>query len=40
MNSVLQQLYVVESITIYLLASDVLATDLTKDFSVEEGIGG
>jgi len=40
MNSVLQQLCVVESIRIDLLASDVVATDLTKDFSVEEGIGG
>lgn len=36
MNSVLQQLYMVESIRVGLLASEGAATDLTEDFSGED----
>jgi len=40
MNSVLQQLYMVESIRIGLLAAEGAATDLNEDFSGEERIEG
>lgn len=36
MNSVLQQLYMVESIRVGLLAAEGAATDLNEDFSGEE----
>jgi ubiquitin carboxyl-terminal hydrolase 9/24 len=36
MNSVIQQLYMVESIRVGLLAAEGAATDLTEDFSGEE----
>ncbi|XP_033356836.1 probable ubiquitin carboxyl-terminal hydrolase FAF-X isoform X1 [Bombus vosnesenskii] len=40
MNSVLQQLYMVESIRVGLLAAEGAATDLNEDFSGEERIEG
>lgn len=40
MNSVLQQLYMVESIRIGLLAAEGAATDLNEDFSGEERLEG
>jgi ubiquitin carboxyl-terminal hydrolase 9/24 len=40
MNSVLQQLYMVESIRIGILASEGAATDLNEDFSGEERMEG
>ncbi|XP_076659536.1 ubiquitin carboxyl-terminal hydrolase-like faf [Halictus rubicundus] len=40
MNSVLQQLYMVESIRVGLLAAEGAATDLNEDFSGEERIKG
>ena len=40
MNSVLQQLYMVESIRVGILASEGAATDLNEDFSGEERMEG
>jgi ubiquitin carboxyl-terminal hydrolase 9/24 len=40
MNSVLQQLYMVESIRIGILSSEGAATDLNEDFSGEERMEG
>jgi ubiquitin carboxyl-terminal hydrolase 9/24 len=40
MNSVLQQLYMVESIRVGILASEGAATDLSEDFSGEERLDG
>jgi ubiquitin carboxyl-terminal hydrolase 9/24 len=40
MNSVLQQLYMVESIRVGILASEGAATDLGEDFSGEERMEG
>lgn len=40
MNSVLQQLYMVESIRVGLLAAEGAATDLNEDFSGEERLEG
>jgi ubiquitin carboxyl-terminal hydrolase 9/24 len=40
MNSVLQQLYMVESIRVGLLAAEGAATDINEDFSGEERIEG
>lgn len=40
MNSVLQQLYMVESIRAGLLAAEGAATDLNEDFSGEEKLEG
>lgn len=40
MNSVLQQLYMVESIRVGILASEGAATDLSEDFSGEERMEG
>ncbi|XP_012278998.1 probable ubiquitin carboxyl-terminal hydrolase FAF-X [Orussus abietinus] len=40
MNSVLQQLYMVESIRVGLLAAEGAATDLNEDFSGEEKVDG
>jgi ubiquitin carboxyl-terminal hydrolase 9/24 len=40
MNSVLQQLYMVESIRVGLLAAEGAATDLSEDFSGEERVEG
>jgi hypothetical protein len=40
MNSVLQQLYMVESIRVGILASEGAATDLSEDFSGEERLEG
>lgn len=40
MNSVLQQLYMVESIRIGILAAEGAATDLNEDFSGEERLEG
>jgi ubiquitin carboxyl-terminal hydrolase 9/24 len=40
MNSVLQQLYMVENIRVGLLAAEGAATDINEDFSGEERIEG
>lgn len=40
MNSVLQQLYMVDSIRVGLLAADGAATDINEDFSGEERLEG